>query len=925
MPKPRSGAGLSVRDILVIFFCTAGTAAFLILFWLDLNSTFMRQNEEPVGTITWKYKAAQRRFSDRVLWDRLRRDSPVYNGDFIRTASMSEASIGFINGGEISLLENSLVQIFALADGFEINVSEGFLSAKAESEMVITSGSRRLVMESGSSVNTGAGSDGSFSVQVTGGSTIYREAGKSEKLESGSAISVNAAGQEQKTTEAVALSPLPNARLYIPAAGSNASVDFAWTKQNYLEETRLDIAHDRSFKKIVTSESTGRDRHTVSLPGPGTYYWRIYPAGENPKDARIFRLSAEHISVPVLLNPPEGQIIQYRSDPQIRFQWNVKTTGSSAGPESYKLELADNPGMANPVFILETRNKSLTASPPGPGRWYWRITPVHSSASQTEPSETASFTLEQKVELAEPVLQHPADNGTISAAAGQNTVFSWKKDADAAGYTLQISRDKNLSNPVLSRTIRDNFFSLPSGTLQEGTYYWVVYQNGKDGTASPVSTVRSFTVMEGTEDIKTIYPPDGYTVSESLMQDLRFSWKPKAAGKAMFQVSAASDFSGLLINEPVSGEGWSGKSLPPGNYYWRIETGTIRTPGKRLIVAPMLPVPELLKVSAGYNPVSQILLLGMGTVPVFSWRPVAGAEFYNLKLYRGENAQGNPVYESPALRSPSLELSMNGYEEGSYTWTVQAFIAEGQLYSRRSSPVKTERFIFNRLKPVTLDYPEPGRNYSGMDAVRRPDTIRWSSTEPPANVRFILARNRDLSGRIMELSSPPAAIVLPQLGAGDYFWTIQARTAREGLDISASSPSWFRVLPIPPFPPPVNQETSSGASVIGPDDLRTDRTIGFSWDPVPNADGYIFSLYRKTNSGQKELITRTEIIKDTSFTITDLSTLGRGNFIWETEAVGGVRNGTIDQRGTVRENHFSIDLPPLRQNVQNDPGEMYGR
>lgn len=63
-------------------------------------------NEQPIATITLKYKTAQRKFMDRVVWDRLRQDSPVYNGDTIHTATLSEANIWFNDGNVMELMEN---------------------------------------------------------------------------------------------------------------------------------------------------------------------------------------------------------------------------------------------------------------------------------------------------------------------------------------------------------------------------------------------------------------------------------------------------------------------------------------------------------------------------------------------------------------------------------------------------------------------------------------------------------------------------------------------------------------------------------------------------------------------------------------------------------------------------------------------------
>jgi hypothetical protein len=76
-------------DLCILLICLAGALCFLWLFQNDLNRTLTRMNEQAVGTVTYKYRAAERRFSDRVLWSRVQRESPVYNGDYIRTADLS--------------------------------------------------------------------------------------------------------------------------------------------------------------------------------------------------------------------------------------------------------------------------------------------------------------------------------------------------------------------------------------------------------------------------------------------------------------------------------------------------------------------------------------------------------------------------------------------------------------------------------------------------------------------------------------------------------------------------------------------------------------------------------------------------------------------------------------------------------------------
>ncbi|MDL2229939.1 FecR family protein, partial [Treponema sp. OttesenSCG-928-L16] len=123
-------------DVIYIGFCIAAFLIAAFLFWNDLNMTLTRLSEQPVGTITYKYRAAQRRFVDRVLWDRLRQESPVYSGDYIRTAELSQATVSLNTGGIITLEENTLIQIFPEEGSFRIDLTGGVLSADARSGKV---------------------------------------------------------------------------------------------------------------------------------------------------------------------------------------------------------------------------------------------------------------------------------------------------------------------------------------------------------------------------------------------------------------------------------------------------------------------------------------------------------------------------------------------------------------------------------------------------------------------------------------------------------------------------------------------------------------------------------------------------------------------------------------------------------------------
>ena len=99
-------------------------AVSLYLFFYDLNSSSIRTDKTKIATVNYKYKVAQRKFNDRVLWERVQQNYPLYDGDTVRTADLALATIYFSDGAVIELNENTMVQIALGKDG-ELNVSVG--------------------------------------------------------------------------------------------------------------------------------------------------------------------------------------------------------------------------------------------------------------------------------------------------------------------------------------------------------------------------------------------------------------------------------------------------------------------------------------------------------------------------------------------------------------------------------------------------------------------------------------------------------------------------------------------------------------------------------------------------------------------------------------------------------------------------------
>ena len=104
----------NIADILLFILCSLGAATALGLYYKDINSWSLKNNETAVAKIYFKKNVVQRKFIDNDIWERVNQESPIYNGDKIRTASDSEIHAQFEKTGtKIQLKENSLIQIFS--------------------------------------------------------------------------------------------------------------------------------------------------------------------------------------------------------------------------------------------------------------------------------------------------------------------------------------------------------------------------------------------------------------------------------------------------------------------------------------------------------------------------------------------------------------------------------------------------------------------------------------------------------------------------------------------------------------------------------------------------------------------------------------------------------------------------------------------
>jgi len=594
----RESVSAVLQDIFVVFFSLSAIGCTAFLFFNNLNKTIERTDKVPVATVSYKYKSVQRKFLDRSVWDRPVQYSPVYNGDIIRTAPASEATICFPDQNVIDVGASTMIQIFKQAqkDETAVQVAEGnvsvqtvgskvavkadnvsiavekdsvlhvqrFESAERETGSALESSDENAfeggIAGAGENAAAGenAGTSGALRLTVEKGTaamTALEEGGAD--VRAGRSVATNALqptvlseGDVVQAGNKAAVSmirPASGARL-INQDKNTLPVSFSW-RSSFPDDTELvlETSRNRNFAKSYRLSLKGLKGVTLDEKA-GTVYWRIYALDKGARDesADSGKFTVLDAPPPVLFEPaPDHRFAYKETIPAVRFLWKGNDVSSS-----YTLEAADNPDMRNPVVLKQVSGETVTLPNLNEGVWYWRVTPnyIADESIRPTPSAVSAFSIEKQKEL--PPIKLITPSAIADTAEGKSVAFSWKNVTEAAKYRLVIAKSESMLDAVVERTSALNYCELKNAakTLPNGVYYWRVEGLDKNGERLTSSAPSAFRSRDSKLFLRSLFPPDNYVLADTLCLDTRFTWKTNLEGEQRFQVSVSNDFSSPVLD-----------------------------------------------------------------------------------------------------------------------------------------------------------------------------------------------------------------------------------------------------------------------------------------------------------------------------------------------------------------------------------------
>jgi hypothetical protein len=620
--EKKSDGRFRLVDFLVILLCLSGAAYSINLFWADLFQTINGQNKTPVGTVSIKRNIVQRRMSDRVIWDRLIKESPVYSNDMIRVADNSEADL-HVGGNNIVINENTLLRLrYNKETGeYQIVLTSGSIGLVTDSEgeaVALNIMGQQVKAKPGTALNASAGNNG-IALQVSEGAAVIAEENQNREfvreLAAGTAVSMDLSGSIRSAPAAFVIQPKPNA-LY-RKSGERLNVDFLWNRINLQpdERLRLEIAEDPYFIGSIHDFNRLNDSARASLSA-GLWNWRLTFNGAVLDSGRFTITDAPGVE---LLSPARNRQFYFENElPRLYFQW------SQTDDVSYYIAEVDvTPEFRNPIIKRQTTAASFSDSSLGEGIWYWRVTPVFSQTHAnaygvTNPSPSAfrivksnepqslTFAEEPAPEpvpppapapppepvptpaLARPsrprrvTLESPSNDTTLPGltALRQQTVFRWRSDEAVARSRFVLSHNPNPLAGKPEIEILDPNRTIRVDRIEEGAWYWTVEAQTPEGINISAQTPRRLRILPipllpAPSDRR---PAEGFSIGieEVKKVNIEFKWtQVQGANAYIFTLYQEINGGRRQITQigPENFTSWTTdvKTLGRGNFIWRIE------------------------------------------------------------------------------------------------------------------------------------------------------------------------------------------------------------------------------------------------------------------------------------------------------------------------------------------------------------------
>ncbi|MBI41395.1 MAG: hypothetical protein CMF59_17500 [Leptospiraceae bacterium] len=484
--------GLRLTEWITVLILVLSIFFFASLFLYEQNRSTGSGSGQTVGELTFRYRIAERKFTDSVLWDRINPGDPLRNGDWIRTDSYSEAVLELGDGSRVEMAPETMLVLIIDEDKKELQLMQGSLELDLKDDYDLLADNRRIKnLEGKARVRL---SEESLEIeQDSPGASM-----DGENLPSWSTIGEG--GVQERNSGLTLLAPVDTRTV----VEGETEVNFRWSGSCPCE---LSIGSSDSQFSVKDLDD---NQHRISLK-PGIYSWNVQNS-DGKSATRSFRLLKSQPLKPV--QPAAGSTVFISRDSGlILFSWE-----GAAFRQKFRIEVSESPGMENGQTLETSRRNAVFSLKPG--KYYWRITslaglPDESDTSKEVTSKVLSFEIkpqeEENQELAinlkvekEPAKEQkvytpranpqelwqanvypifPQPNSAVDMSQRDSLLFKWSPVPRANKYLFRLYRDDSI---LIERFVTNPYLNFRELTLLDTAWFeWSVepiFSDGRSGS-----------------------------------------------------------------------------------------------------------------------------------------------------------------------------------------------------------------------------------------------------------------------------------------------------------------------------------------------------------------------------------------------------------------------------------------------------------
>lgn len=299
-------------------------------------------------------------------------------------------------------------------------------------------------------------------------------------------------------------------------------------------------------------------------------------------------------------------------------------------------------------------------------------------------------------DLQRPFLSLPG-NGAMDQTIFPQLV--WSDVAGATNYRVEISRDFNHNQTVLSVQVAGTSYTVPEELDFATRFFWRVRAESGNTEGSWSNTFRFNTILGVPNPVTLIAPENN---AENLQLGFRLSWQPQnGIEEYQVQVSSDDDFTELILDETVVNTSYPTTGLLDfyTTYYWRVRASNIAGQGDWGDVwsfRTIIERPEPVVLSGPIDGENQV-----PTNADFTWQESERASSYIIQVSDQENFSQSLIQQTTQIPAFSVLDPLNFAEI--YYWRVKAVNIGGE--SDWSAP----RMFTTEVRETKIfpNYPNP--------------------------------------------------------------------------------------------------------------------------------------------------------------------------------------------------------------------------